>query len=364
MPSEEKAPREGSQRFEPYPARDRADPHRLGVSFLVSRMERLHKSKESFLCTSVELRDAILAWDPAEAADAMTTARAFAAIKLANSNDLHDSWCDARSGDARRLLAEATHMLNDAALAWPPFSESQRRAVTRWHTESSARVAAPQTSGVSKKQMQRVAHDPEKVVVSFASPRDLSEHLRAIVARLLEQHGRCLIETLLHSHFPSHVREAKLVFQQLPTDAAAADQAPHYVALTEPSAIFKIFDPVNRGASARSFRSFLEEFPNFKVEGKFVSLVPLSELEEFPRWVARPSPPGPVAHAMHQLGVPQDASLAEVRTEFRRLALLFHPDKAEPGTPDSRHRFQSVHAAFELVRDWLVAVEGDSSKEN
>jgi molecular chaperone DnaJ len=49
------------------------------------------------------------------------------------------------------------------------------------------------------------------------------------------------------------------------------------------------------------------------------------------------------------LGVPRDASSADIKRAFRRLAMQFHPDRnKEPGAED---RFKQVNAAYEILSD-------------
>lgn len=48
------------------------------------------------------------------------------------------------------------------------------------------------------------------------------------------------------------------------------------------------------------------------------------------------------------LGIARDASLQTIKRAYRRLAKRFHPDTAEPGSPDD---FRELQAAYETLSD-------------
>lgn len=49
------------------------------------------------------------------------------------------------------------------------------------------------------------------------------------------------------------------------------------------------------------------------------------------------------------LGVPRDASTADIKKAFRKLAHKYHPDKG--GTPEDEAKFKEVQAAYEVLSD-------------
>jgi len=57
-----------------------------------------------------------------------------------------------------------------------------------------------------------------------------------------------------------------------------------------------------------------------------------------------------IADPFAVLGVPRDASPAELRAAYRRLALAHHPDR-NPGDPGAEERFKEVVLAYEAARD-------------
>ncbi|KAH6646911.1 chaperone, dnaj-like protein, partial [Truncatella angustata] len=50
------------------------------------------------------------------------------------------------------------------------------------------------------------------------------------------------------------------------------------------------------------------------------------------------------------LGIPRSANDAAIRSSYRRLALLTHPDKNR-GNPTATRRFQQVAVAYETLKD-------------
>ena len=50
------------------------------------------------------------------------------------------------------------------------------------------------------------------------------------------------------------------------------------------------------------------------------------------------------------LGVPRQASEAEIRKAFRRLAAEHHPDR-NPDRPSAKERFQQINAAYQVLID-------------
>lgn len=49
------------------------------------------------------------------------------------------------------------------------------------------------------------------------------------------------------------------------------------------------------------------------------------------------------------LGVPSSASIADIKTAFRRLAANYHPDRN--ASPDAPARFRAVQTAYEVLSD-------------
>jgi len=50
------------------------------------------------------------------------------------------------------------------------------------------------------------------------------------------------------------------------------------------------------------------------------------------------------------LGVARDATEAEVKSAFRKLAMKYHPDR-NPGDPDAEHRFKEINEAYDVIKD-------------
>jgi len=53
--------------------------------------------------------------------------------------------------------------------------------------------------------------------------------------------------------------------------------------------------------------------------------------------------------ALEVLGLESDADFEEIKSAWRRLAKANHPD-VKPGDADAAVRFQSIQAAFEVLR--------------
>lgn len=51
------------------------------------------------------------------------------------------------------------------------------------------------------------------------------------------------------------------------------------------------------------------------------------------------------------LGLPENASLEEVKAEFRRLALVWHPDVRQDGSAASRQRWHDLLAAYRSLTE-------------
>lgn len=63
----------------------------------------------------------------------------------------------------------------------------------------------------------------------------------------------------------------------------------------------------------------------------------------------------------HRLQVEQSASQAEIRSAYRRLALMFHPDR-RPGDKSSQEAFVNIVTAFEILSDPKARALYDSGR--
>ncbi|KAH6693782.1 hypothetical protein F5X68DRAFT_228190 [Plectosphaerella plurivora] len=61
------------------------------------------------------------------------------------------------------------------------------------------------------------------------------------------------------------------------------------------------------------------------------------------------NPPG--AHYYANLGLQQQATAQDIKTAFRKLAMLHHPDKLGPGQCDDAHEFRKAREAYECLID-------------
>ena len=62
------------------------------------------------------------------------------------------------------------------------------------------------------------------------------------------------------------------------------------------------------------------------------------------------------------LGVPKNASAAEIKKAYRKLAQQFHPD-ANPGNTDAEDRFKEISAAYDVVGDEEKRASYDQVRE-
>ncbi|KAK2052697.1 heat shock protein DnaJ, partial [Colletotrichum caudatum] len=59
------------------------------------------------------------------------------------------------------------------------------------------------------------------------------------------------------------------------------------------------------------------------------------------------------------LGIPQSATLPQIRQAYRKLALKCHPDKKAPGQTIDAEEFRRVQEAWEVLGDESKRVEYD-----
>lgn len=58
------------------------------------------------------------------------------------------------------------------------------------------------------------------------------------------------------------------------------------------------------------------------------------------------------------LGVSKDATFAEIKKAYRKLALAHHPDKvAEPDRPEAESKFKDISRAYEILSDGMCFVD-------
>ena len=60
--------------------------------------------------------------------------------------------------------------------------------------------------------------------------------------------------------------------------------------------------------------------------------------------------PGSVRDPYEVLGIVREASEVEIKTAFRRMAALHHPDK-NPNDPDAATRFKEANLAHQILSD-------------
>lgn len=58
-----------------------------------------------------------------------------------------------------------------------------------------------------------------------------------------------------------------------------------------------------------------------------------------------------MANFYEVLDVAENASAAEIKAQYRKLALLFHPDKNLVYSEETTHRFRLVQEAYEVLSD-------------
>jgi len=57
------------------------------------------------------------------------------------------------------------------------------------------------------------------------------------------------------------------------------------------------------------------------------------------------------------LGLPEGSPATEVRKAYRRLALIYHPDKNLDNSGESTDRFKSITEAYDVLSSHLTASE-------
>ena len=62
------------------------------------------------------------------------------------------------------------------------------------------------------------------------------------------------------------------------------------------------------------------------------------------------------------LGVPKNATAAEIKKAYRKLAQQYHPD-ANPGNKDAEERFKEISAAYDVVGDEEKRTQYDQVRE-
>src|SRR5687767_956180 len=62
------------------------------------------------------------------------------------------------------------------------------------------------------------------------------------------------------------------------------------------------------------------------------------------------------------LGVPKNATAAEIKKAYRKLAQRFHPD-ANPGNVDAESRFKEVSSAYDVLGDQEKRTQYDQVRE-
>lgn len=97
--------------------------------------------------------------------------------------------------------------------------------------------------------------------------------------------------------------------------------------------VVDVFDTTFERLTGKSIASWLKEFQQQPRE------LPPGEQ------AATQQPDMPLADAYAILGVPQTASIEEVKRNYRRLALIFHPDKPSGYSP----AMQKLNEAYERV---------------
>jgi len=67
--------------------------------------------------------------------------------------------------------------------------------------------------------------------------------------------------------------------------------------------------------------------------------------------------------ALAVLGIGQRATMAQIRTRYRHLARLHHPDSDAGGRGDNSEQMQRVNAAYNLLREYCGDYSFDFSEK-
>ncbi len=57
----------------------------------------------------------------------------------------------------------------------------------------------------------------------------------------------------------------------------------------------------------------------------------------------------------HRLGLPPQASLTDIKAAYRKLALVYHPDR-NPDNAEAAQRFREITEAYQALADWKQEV--------